>query len=372
MQSSIESLSSIAVIYSHLTSMKGDDTLLTSLSSNAITTKARAIYGKRLTNKNYSEMLRLATVPDVCAYLRSNTDYARYLKGVNEAAIHRGQLESIISRSRISKYFSLLNYDFSKSKGFYSYVLTKIETDIILNAVILINSDSNEDIIANIPAFLQEHLTFDLEAISKAKDFKSLLEVLVNTKYYNVIKKYEAENGEIRFADCEFALKVFYYDWLFKQINTHYKGKIREELLNIVKIEIELLNIGLIYRLKTHFKRSPEQVKLHLLPYYYRLNKNFLNELINTKTADEFITRLKQSSYGYQLSSVEFNYIEDYTKRLKYILTRKMMRATTKAPITFYALMTLLQIEVDNIIVIIEGIRYKDEESEIQKLLILE
>ena len=42
------------------------------------------------------------------------------------------------------------------------------------------------------------------------------------------------------------------------------------------------------------------------------------------------------------------------------------------ASVAFFALMTLLKIEVENVTTIIEGIRYQNNPDEIEKLLILE
>lgn len=346
--------------------------MLTSLSSNAIASKARAIYGKRLTNTNYSELLRLTTVSDVCGYLKTNTSYFKYLKGVNEMAIHRGQLENLLERSIFEKYFSLLHYDFSNNKGFFGYVIIHVEFAIILKTIIYINSGSFSDIISSIPSFLKDYIKFDLKELSKVKSFSDLLNVLKNTPYYSILKIYNAENGKVNYKDCELALKTYYYEWILSQIDKKYKGKTKKELIEIVKVEVELLNLSLIFRLKFYFQKDAEMIKTHIIPIYYKLSEKSIDELIETKTQEDFIKRIKLTSYNHQMKKIEFNYIEDYTKRLKYIINRKMIRSSSNAPIAFYALMSLMYIEVQNIIIIIEGVRYKNTNSEIQKLLILE
>ncbi|MEG0693608.1 MAG: V-type ATPase subunit [Oscillospiraceae bacterium] len=346
--------------------------MLTSFSSNAITAKARAIYGRRLTNSNYTELLRLRTVADVATYLKTNTNYSQYLKGINEMQIHRGQLENLLNRSRFEKYFSLCHYDFTKDKGFYRYVISNAEISVILRAIMLLNSGSPQDIIVNIPSFMQEYACFDFMELSKIKCFDDLLTVLEHTQYKNVIKRFAAPNGNINLTDCELALKTHYYKMIFALIDKYYKGKTKKELYEIVLIEIELLNLSLIYRLKRYFKKPPEEIKLHILPFYYKLNQRSIDALLDGQHRQQFIEGMKLHVYNSNMKNVEFNYIEDYTKRLKYIINRKLMRFSTNAPISFYALMSLIQIEIENTIIIIEGIRYQDSPSEIQKLLILE
>ncbi len=346
--------------------------MLTSFSSNAITAKARAIYGHRLTNNNYTELLRLRSVSDVATYLKTNTSYSAYLKGINEMQIHRGQLENLLNRSRFEKYFSLCHYDFTKDKGFYRYVISNAEISVILRAIMSLNSGSPEELIITLPSFMQEYACFDFMELSKIKCFNDLLNVLEKTQYKNVLKRFSAPNGTINFSDCELALKTHYYKMIFSFIDKYYKGKTKKELYEIVLIEIELLNLSLIYRLKRHFKKPAEEIKLQLLPFYYKINKRVLETLLESQNKQHFIDNMRLRAYNSNMKNVDFNYIEDYTKRLKYIINRKLIRFSTNAPISFYALMSLIQIEIENTIIIIEGIRYQDSPSEIQKLLILE
>lgn len=345
--------------------------MLTAFSSNAITAKARAIYGKRLTNLNYTELLRLNAVSDVCSYLKSHTSYSKYLGGINEASIHRGQLEDILNRTKIDKYEKLLHFDFTSTKGFYHYVVANIEVSVVLKALMYINADMDGEIISKIPVFMQDYTAIDFKAIANVKNYDDILNALRNTPYAVVLKPYKADNGRVNFKDCERALKIYYYKKILENIDKQYKGKTRKELREIVLIEIELLNLSLMYRLRRYFDKDPAEIKNVLLPFYYKLNPRTVDNLLNSQKKDEYVSRMKLSAYAAKMKNVEFNYIEDYTKRLRYIINRKMMRFSTNAPISFYALMTLTQIEIENLIIIIEGIRYNTS-SQVHNLLILE
>ncbi|WMJ22613.1 V-type ATPase subunit [Paludicola sp. MB14-C6] len=346
--------------------------MLTSFSSNAIAAKARAIYGKRLTVNNYNDLLRLSTVADVCAYLKNNTSYSKYLKGIDESTIHRGQLENLLKRSRIEKYLSLCQYDFSSNNSFYQFAITNAEIHIILNTIILLGSHNTTEIISKIPSYLQDYSCLDFKEIANVKSYDDLIKVLEHTPYRNILKSFMNSNDEINYRDCEHSLKTFYYNNLIDTIEKSYTGKTRATLLQMVKTEVDITNLGIIYRLRKYFNAPPEEVKRYLLPFYYKLNPKTIEDLLSTTSKEDFIQKMRLNAYTVKMQSVNFNYIEDYTKRLKNLLSRKMMRFSTHAPIPFYALSLLTEIEVDNIIKIIEGIRYQNESSQIQKLLILE
>lgn len=345
--------------------------MLTAFSSNAIAAKARAIYGKRLSNTNYTDLLRLSTVGDVCSYLKTNTSYSKYLGGVNEASIHRGQLEDILNRTKFDKYNKLLNFDFSGNKSFYRFLITNLEVSVIIKALMYINADMDGEIISKIPSFLQPYTAIDFKAVANIKNFDDLLSALKRTPYAAVIKRYNAPNGNVSLRECEHALKIYYYRTVLQNIDKHYKGKTRNELREIVLIEVELFNLSLMYRLRRYFNKPPEFIKGELLPFYYKLNPRAIDELLTSQKKEEYVSKMKLAAYASKMKNVEFNYIEDYTKRLRYIVNRKMMRFSSNAPISFYALMTLTQIEIENIIIIIEGIRYNTS-SQVRNLLILE
>lgn len=49
-----------------------------SSAANAVLAKARAMYGKRLTAQNYTDLLACRTVNEAAAYLKAHTAYATH------------------------------------------------------------------------------------------------------------------------------------------------------------------------------------------------------------------------------------------------------------------------------------------------------
>ena len=59
-----------------------------SYASNAVLSKARAMYGKGIKEKNYSDLLACRSIPDVASYLKRKTSYSDVLSGINENNLH--------------------------------------------------------------------------------------------------------------------------------------------------------------------------------------------------------------------------------------------------------------------------------------------
>ena len=81
-----------------------------SKSANAVLAKARAKFGKRLTEKDYASLLSCGSVAEVVAYLKNNTYYSEVLKKINEREVHRGRLEQILKQKLFEDFSSLCIY----------------------------------------------------------------------------------------------------------------------------------------------------------------------------------------------------------------------------------------------------------------------
>lgn len=84
--------------------------MLKSFSNKSIATKARAMYGARVTPGDYEELLKKRSVGEIAAYLRDNTHYREVLTQMDPAAIHRGQLENLLRSLRYIQYQRLIAF----------------------------------------------------------------------------------------------------------------------------------------------------------------------------------------------------------------------------------------------------------------------
>ena len=67
-------------------------------SNAAMATKAKAMFGKRLTASDYQQLLQKKSIPEIASYLKNETLFREALEGYSETGLHRGQLEMLIRR----------------------------------------------------------------------------------------------------------------------------------------------------------------------------------------------------------------------------------------------------------------------------------
>jgi len=339
--------------------------------SNAIITKAKAIYGRRLMPTDYAELSKKNSVGDVAEYLKNSSKFQDILQDVQESAVHRGQLEELIKKANFNYVIRLIKFIDSRDKGFYEMNIIRRETDILLSAAHSVISGEYQIAIAELPIYFIRHASFDIVELSKAKTFPNLLEVVKNTPYYHVLLPFSMMSlDELNHAVLERAFQEYYYDTVFHRIGKLYKGKLLEDLRNIFLTNIELLNIIKIYRMKKFYHASNNVIEASLLLKYSRISRMKMMELISLSNPSDILKYMHHSEYKTYTDKDEYVYIEYLADQLKYNLAKRFMNYSFDAPTVFAAYVILSEIEQQNIFNIIEGIRYELEESEIKKMLI--
>lgn len=340
-------------------------------SSLAMAAKAKAKYGKHLKSDDYAELLRKKTVQEIAGYLKNETTFRSVLEGINEYSIHRGHLEMLIRQSFYLEFLDLIRYGQSKKDHFYEYGILMIEIKQILMSIRLLSETDKTSQIAQLPIFANHMISFDVEKLINVSTYDELLLVLKNTPYYNLLKPLKPKSLlDIDYANFEVVLKAYYYKRVYEIIEHEFTGKDKQDIKDLFDTQIELENITKIYRLKKYYNASPDDIKKVLNPTYKRIPKKTLYEWIETLDAQAFLQAIKEHAYDIQTDVKEFQYIEYQTDAIMFDLNKRLMRFSTNPNIILVAYLSLLEIEIRNIIDIIEGIRYKVDNDKIAKLLI--
>lgn len=347
--------------------------MLSQMSNNAILTKARAMYGRRLMPEHYRELLNRRSVSEIAAYLKGHETYSKTLQGTQENLIHRGLLENLLRRDVLRRYMRLARYDAFGSKGFYSYYLINIEAEQILACLRLMNSGLVESYIETLPGYLRDYLSFDVLQLARARSYDDVLEVLEKTEYYRVLLPMRPAPGQRPdlFA-CEFALRQYFYDKTFALIDRYYRGEPQKQLRELFTMQMELGNISSIYRLKRYFHAEPEVIEKRILKSHNPRFDRRMQALITARTPDDVLAILNRDHrHNVYSAGGGFAFIEHANQARRYAVNRRYIAYSVHPSVVFVAYIILSQIEVDNLVSIIEGVRYKLPQGEIEKLLVM-
>lgn len=342
-----------------------------SKASNAILAKARAMYGRRLTDNDYGQLIDCKSVPEVAAYLKSRTSYAHALTGLNENDIHRGQLEPVLKQDLYFDIFSLSRYATQNAVDFSEFIISRMEIEQIIRCLTLLNIGKPEEMIYSVPLSLDSFTKLSLAALTKVRSYDDILEVLKNTKYHPVLKSLEPKSGErADIARIEAELHNINYKTVIDSIDRAHGDNASGDLKDLLYSVLDIRNIARIIRLKKYYSFNYEQIKPLLIPYS-KLGSKLLEELCSAEGENDIFDRLSTTYLGRIIQKLQYSDRGQITDVLIFHYCKHHLRLSPNPTIVMISYVYLKEIEIKNIIDIIEGTRYGFSAEEKKKLLII-
>lgn len=339
----------------------------------AMSTKARAMFGSRLQANEYETLIQKKSVPEVASYLKNETYFSKTLDGINEKAIHREQLESLLRMDIFHRLEKLERYGGENDRGFIYAFVMRSEIRMILACVRYIVTNDEEirsGIISDLPMFAQKYFSFDIKRLPEVTSFSELLDVLKGTAYERIIFKYQSERlEEIDYIALEHDLELELYKDTIQLLDLTKKNEVNVALDQLIMSKAELINLSAIYRLKKYFKESSLTIEKFMLPYTCFLKKHELEDMIENCDADEVLERVAKKYHRYT-HDLRFTSIEQYVQMIQFNMGHHMIEYYQDSHVVFLSYLLLAETEIQNLINIIEGIRYQIAPDRIRALLV--
>lgn len=343
--------------------------MLSTLSSNVIIAKALAMYGHRLTDEDYRNLMACQTVGNVASYLKNHTVYGKTLAGINENNIHRGQLEARLKQKLFEDYALLCRYEISIGEHFSRYLIVRSEIEQILQSIIFLNSGKPEEYLFDMPDYLNQHTHINLAALTLIKDFDGLLDALEHTPYQKILEPFAPVQGDkIDYMGIENKLYTYLFSNAFEVIDKYTHGETAKQLREIFNSYVDLLNYARIVRLKVFYSAEPDFIRGSLLPFG-DVSPRILEEMAAAENEEQVTNVMGRTSAGKRFLNVPHTYIDEIPNRAKYKVCRHDIHFSTHSSVVLMSYVFITQAEITDIITIIESIRYKLPPEEISKLL---
>lgn len=333
-------------------------------SDYAMQAKARSLFAKHLTRDKYETLAHLKDVNGIANYLRNDTRYDDVLSSIQENDIHREILERKIRLLGQVEFVKLMRYVRVGSTNFYEYYIKRREIEQILFAMHSIESGVPFKIEYYIDK-IDDLMEIDISRLSKIQNFKDLSSYLDTTSYKGVLHTSLQKDG-FNIAMAEDSLNHHYRKFIEKLIS---KENNREEIQNLFDMDDELKTVEHIYRLKKNYNMQADRIIARLKYRPYLISLNVMKQWTKQYDADDFIEAFKKSSYHRYINTDNFHSIETYLNGIRYQIFKHHLKFATNTNLTLMSYLELVQFEIDNVIDIIEGVRYEMKPEEILELI---
>ncbi len=340
------------------------------MSNNAIAAKAKAVYGSFLKKSDYTALIQRNSVGAVVAFLKNTPRYAPVFKDVDENAVHRGQVEELLGSQVYMDCVRMRKFSSGKKDGILSFYIKKTESEQLIKALAAIKTKSQQSFYLSLPVYIMDNLSFDPAEVTGCKDFKELARVLERTKMYKPLVPYlDEEKPDIN--KCVNIINCCYLKWAFSVIDRDFKGERKKLIKQFILRKTDIDNVLLCYRLKKFFDAEEEQIKELMLPYRYRVKESDIDAALRNQNPTGALLTLLADRCVRKNIMVDESFPELAASKADYMYFRQRLALTNDETEAVFSLVILAENERTNLQKIIEGIRYGELPSEIEKLVII-
>lgn len=337
-------------------------------SSNVILAKARAMYGKRIKPKDFDNLLNCKSVFEIASFLKNNTSYSKILSNVNESEVHRGELEYVIKNKIFDDLASLGRYEIASGDDFSDYLIAKAEVEQIIHSLMYLFSLNQGKAPRKMPVFFIKHTKINLSALANIKSYSDFLIALRNSPYKKLLKDVKPlENGQFNLSQIEYILYNYLYGILFKSIENTSKKSAKDKLMELY---LTCVNYGNFVRIVRNKNNKSTSSKFIILENGSISQKN-INAMLQANSEHEIFDIMKSLHQGYLLKKIDYNYIDQIPLAALYKKCKHEIHSSVESSVVLLSYMFLMENELNNIIKIIEGIRYNLSKDDILNFLIL-
>ena len=322
-----------------------------------INAKLKAMYANRLTKENIDDMIKQNNIKNVVLLLKSKSDIFKN----SEENIDRLEIEKLLDESLINdilKIKKLLNKEDNK---LFDLFLRQYEIKCVKSILRkLYSEDNTNDIIVENVKMWTNSLFNEIKGIETIENFDDFFKAIERMEHYNFIKKYQNQEN-INIFEIENEIDKLYFEELYDSV------KFNKNLKNIVGSEIDLLNIEWIIRIKRFYNFDTQRLLNILINRYYKIKPSTLKNIIEKDSFDNINSILNKTYYKNVFSSE--NDFEGNTDTYLYKINYKTFKEDNISIAYIFAYINLVDYENNDIINVVEGIRYNMDKAEIIKRL---
>lgn len=346
--------------------------LSSSASYYSVLTKTKAKYGHRLWAKNYKDLVSVGSVAEITSYLKNRTHYAAVLSGVQESAVHRGNLEKLVFQKNLTDIQELCHFERSIGEHLFEYVVQKQEIDELLKFIQLLVAGHPEEYLLDVSYTFNQMTRLDLVKLSSIKNLRGLADFLAGTRYGKIMKRFAEQPVEqLDIPLLESALDRQLYHDTFEVLKKHFSGDAQRELQRIFSLQAELSDIRLIIRAKKYYGTRPDVLNAMLQGRTHYIPQRMMAPILEAKDENEAVQLLKKTHYARYIDKYGIDDVDAFAMRVLQNYSQRKIHLSIHAAVVMLCYVIYTEVERENITNIIEGVRYRLTPDEINRMLIL-
>jgi len=325
----------------------------------ALCAKVKAMYGKRLRNEDFRRMARMGSVDEVYADLRQHPVWGPGVGRLSEEArFGRAKLEAALRNQIREEYVRLSAFVPRRDKALMEFPVLRSELDGLLFTLARLRAGRVSEP-EPLPTSFIRHSRTDEDALTRCTDYEGLLEAARKSIYYEPLARLRPPPGKLPdYTLVESALFTVYYGHFMNTIVKRYEGDAKALLRRGIGVQVDMLNLMHILRVKRFFPGEDNFSKV-LFPFYYKLKPAQVREMCAAPDLSGAMAAAEQTPYGPFVRSAA---VEDLGRLYDESLFRMSRRQLMQGKPSIYAAVAFLnlrELELKELITVVETVKYQ-------------
>ena len=334
----------------------------------AINTK---IHGKRrvlLNQSEWSKAIEYKSITQMIDFLKKRDGYKELIEAHKGEELHRADLEMLLDGYVVSQIEGMLHYFSGSYKEFFKTFLMEYEISDLQLLLRIISRNEDLEEVRHLFVHSERWGISQYNKLLACKTVSQFVEALKGTIYYQAVKNITQDDMDKREFHMEMQLYILFYKMLMERASKLSKA---DEAIakKIIGTKADFINAQWIYRAVKYYDISSEEILIYSLPCGNKLTYKKLKQLSYAKSVDE-LKKMIQEYLDYPLfEKNEDAFLHCMADRylLKYVNKIGREGESIQSPI---AHIYTLQIEVNDLVALTEGVRYALLENELRKYLV--
>lgn len=335
--------------------------------ATAIGVKSHVLYSRLLKADEYWALLNLNSVPEMADFLKGTVGYSDHLETLPPSGIHRVDLEYAIRNSILSEATAYLYYLAGPRRRLFLDWLGWYESEHLKSIFRWIRSRRLDRDVMRKRLFAVPGSKLSYDLLLNCRDYAEALDALRDTKYFKAAQEpvNRLLGGEESLFSLELAIDNLVEADIFndlKQLPTDERKKLEP----LFGARVDMLNLYHFHRYTWYYHMSLEETLSRMLPVKYKVKTQHLRSMFNHGTDwKERLDNLENSFPVYAgifRSALERDdaelALEMSMKRFNYLKALSLFQQGQPGFHTAMSYFILKSHEIDDIIHIIEDVRY--------------
>ncbi len=325
----------------------------------ALATKLKAMYGKRLRYADFVRMAHMGSVDEVYSELRQHPVWGPAVARLSaDSRFGRARLEAALREQVREEYVRLRAFIPQKDWALMDFPVLRSELDGILYTLTRLRAGRIKEV-EPLPTTFIRHSKTDENALPLCTNYEDLLEATRYSIYHDTLLRLNSGPDKLPdYTRAESLLFSVYYKYMLDTAKKRYDGEVRSLLRHDAGTQVDMLNIMHILRLKRFFPEEDNFLAI-LYPFYYKLKPPQVTAMCAADDPAGVLAVVAETPYAKIFRNATPRSQERLYNETLFRLSRRQIMQGKPSIYSAVAFLNLRELELRELISVVETVKYQ-------------